>query len=99
MTSSAGSTLARGTGLAAYNPSDELHQHEARMAAAPRWEYMILDVGVSGFWLGPNLDGNALTAKLNELGAQGWEALGLTEMSTQQGRTKDLVVILKRPTS
>ena len=68
------------------------------MAGTPRWEYMILDVGVSGFWLGPNLDGNALTAKLNELGAEGWEALGLTEMSTQQGRTKDLVVILKRPT-
>ena len=64
---------------------------------AQRWEYMILDVGVAGFWLGPNLDGNALTAKLNELGADGWEALGLTEMTMQQGRTKDIVIILKRP--
>ena len=64
-----------------------------------RWEYMILDVGVSGFWLDPNLDGNALTAKLNELGAEGWEALGLTDMSMQQGRTKDLVIILKRQSS
>jgi hypothetical protein len=60
---------------------------------------MILDVSVAGFWLGPNLDGNALTAKLNELGAEGWEALGLTDMSMQQGRTKDLVIILKRPTN
>jgi hypothetical protein len=68
------------------------------MAATVRWEYMILDVGVSGFWLGPNLDGNALTAKLNDLGADGWEALGLTEMSTQQGQTKDLVIVLKRQT-
>ena len=64
---------------------------------AQRWEYMILDVGVAGFWLGPNLDGNALTAKLNELGAEGWEALGLSDMATTQGRTKDLVIILKRP--
>jgi Domain of unknown function (DUF4177) len=64
---------------------------------AQRWEYMILDVGVAGFWLGPNLDGNALTAKLNELGEEGWEALGLSDMAMQQGRTKDLVIILKRP--
>lgn len=64
---------------------------------AQRWEYMILDVSVAGFWLGPNLDGNALTAKLNELGAEGWEALGLSDMATTQGRTKDLVIILKRP--
>jgi hypothetical protein len=69
------------------------------MAVTVRWEYMILDVGVSGFWLGPSLDGNALTAKLNELGADGWEALGLTEMSLQQGQTKDLVIILKRQTN
>jgi hypothetical protein len=94
MTSFGANTSARGTPRAAYNPSDSPEHGEAQMA--PRWEYMILDVGVSGFWLGPNLDGNALTAKLNELGAEGWEALGLTEMSTQQGRTKDLVIILKR---
>ena len=61
-----------------------------------QWEYMILDVGVAGFFLGPSLDGDALTAKLNELGAEGWEAIGLTGMSIGQGRTKDLIVILKR---
>lgn len=61
-----------------------------------QWEYMVLDVGVSGFWLGPDLDGDALTAKLNELGADGWEAVGLTAMAIGEGRTKDLVVVLKR---
>lgn len=61
-----------------------------------QWEYRILDVSVPGFWLGPELDGNALTVKLNELGAEGWEALGLTGLSIGQGRTKDLVIILKR---
>jgi len=62
-----------------------------------RWEYLVLDVGVTGFWIGPDLDGDAFTAKLNELGAQGWEAVGIASMSIIQGRTKDLVVILKRP--
>jgi hypothetical protein len=58
---------------------------------------MILDVGVSGFWLGPDLDGDALTAKLNELGGDGWEAVGVTGMTIGTGRTKDLIIVLKRP--
>ena len=58
---------------------------------------MVLDVGVSGFWLGPDLDGDALTAKLNELGEAGWDAVGLTGMTLSAGRTKDLIMILKRP--
>jgi hypothetical protein len=62
-----------------------------------RWEYMVLDVGVSGFFLGPDLDGDALTSKLNELGAIGWEAVALTSMEVGQGRTSNLVIILKRP--
>lgn len=62
----------------------------------PRWEYMVLDVGVSGFFVGPDLDGDALTAKLNELGLQGWEAVGLTSMALGTGRTKDVVIVLKR---
>jgi len=58
---------------------------------------MILDVGVSGFWTGPDLDGAALTARLNGLGADGWEAVGLTGMALGQGRTKDVIIVLKRP--
>ena len=57
---------------------------------------MVLDVGVAGFWLGPNLDGDALTAKLSELGEQGWEAVGITGMDSNSGRTRDLIVVLKR---
>ena len=60
------------------------------------WEYMTLDVRVSGFFTGPNLDGDALTAKLNALGAEGWEAFGLSNMDTGQGITRDLVILLKR---
>lgn len=62
-----------------------------------RWEYMTLDVGVAGFWLGPDLDGDALTARLNQLGASGWEVTATTAMETANGRTRNLVVILKRP--
>jgi hypothetical protein len=58
---------------------------------------MVLDVGVAGFWMGPDLDGDALTAKLNELGGDGWEALGVTGMALGHGRTVDLVIVLKRP--
>ena len=62
-----------------------------------RWEYMILDVGVSSFWRGTDVDGDALTAKLNELGADGWEAVGFTALTVAEGRTKNLIVVLKRP--
>jgi hypothetical protein len=62
-----------------------------------RWEYMVLDVGVSGFFLRPDLDGDALTAKLDELGDQGWEAVGISNMAVGHGRTTNVIVILKRP--
>ena len=62
-----------------------------------RWEHMILDVNVGGFFVGPNLDGDALTARLNELGAEGWEVAATSGMETSQGRTRYLVLILKRP--
>ena len=62
-----------------------------------RWEYMLLDIGVARFWLGPQLDGDAVTERLNELGAEGWEAIGLSGLAMAQGRTADLVIILKRP--
>lgn len=64
-----------------------------------RWEYTVLDVGVAGFFLGPDLDGDALTAKLNDLGAQGWEAVTLAPMSAGAGSTSNLVIVLKRPLS
>ena len=56
-----------------------------------------MDVGVAGFFFGPDLDGEALNARLNELGDEGWEAVGLSSMDTGHGRTTSLVIILKRP--
>ena len=64
-----------------------------------RWEYTVLDVGVAGFFLGPDLDGDALSAKLNELGADGWEAVTVAPMTVGAGSTRNLVIVLKRPLS
>jgi len=61
-----------------------------------RWEYMVLDSSVSN-WFQPKLDGDALTSRLNELGKQGWEVAGMSSMEGMpNGRTRDLVIVLKR---
>ena len=62
-----------------------------------RWEYMTLDIAVSGVVFGPRLDGDALTQKLNELGAEGWELVSFGPMTFGGGQTSDLIAVLKRP--
>ncbi len=37
-----------------------------------------------------------LTARLNELGAEGWELVSVFDTSMLQGRTRDVVAVLKR---
>ncbi len=61
-----------------------------------RWEYKVLDSRVMNFFQ-PSLDGDALTSHLNELGAQGWEVVSMTSMEMGTGRTRDVVLVLKRP--
>jgi hypothetical protein len=61
----------------------------------PRWEYMTLMMNAGGF-LGGTLDGDALTERLNELGAQGWELVSTFDTNMEQGRTRQVVAILKR---
>lgn len=62
---------------------------------AIRWEYMVLDSRVTNFFQ-PNLDGVALTSRLNELGEQGWEVVSMSAMEMTDGRTRDMVIVLKR---
>ena len=60
-----------------------------------RWEYKVIDSRVSGFFE-PALDADALTEHLNELGSQGWDVVGLSAMDRANGRTRDMVILLKR---
>lgn len=62
----------------------------------PRWEYMTLQVAATGL-LGGDVDANALTERLNALGADGWELASAFDTNMSQGRTRDVLLILKRP--
>ena len=64
--------------------------------ALRRWEYMVLDIGVDSFFAGPRLNGDALATRLNELGGDGWEVVGMSNMDAGDGKTRDLVLVLKR---
>jgi hypothetical protein len=60
------------------------------------WEYTTFMLAATGL-LGGNVDGDVLTAKLNELGAEGWELVSMFDTNRAQGRTRDVVAVLKRP--
>ena len=60
------------------------------------WEYTTVMLAATGF-LGGNVDGDALTGKLNELGAQGWELVAMFDTNMAHGRTNEVVAVLKRP--
>lgn len=58
-----------------------------------QWEYKMLTYKVG--WKG--LDYDQIEQDLNELGQQGWEALGSIAPSVGSGQTMEIVVILKKP--
>jgi hypothetical protein len=58
---------------------------------------MILDVTVATLFAGPILKGDALTERLNQLGAEGWELVSTSTLQVDSGRTRTFVCILKRP--
>ena len=60
------------------------------------WEYMTLMLGATGIF-GGTVNGEDLTAKLNELGAAGWELVTAFDTNMLHGRTRDVVAVLKRP--
>ena len=66
------------------------------MAASGTWEYMTIMLGAGGFF-GGSVSGDTLTEKLNELGANGWELVTAFDTNMLQGRTRDVVAVLKRP--
>ncbi|MBN1513252.1 MAG: DUF4177 domain-containing protein [Phycisphaerae bacterium] len=64
-----------------------------------RWEYMTLKLAAEGWFLGGKLDVEKLDTQLNALGRDGWEVVSAFDTNQAYGASRDIVVILKRPTS
>jgi hypothetical protein len=61
-----------------------------------KWEYMTVMFAATGFWLGGILDGKAFNDELNKLGEQGWELVSVFDTNMADGKTRDVVAVLKR---
>lgn len=62
-----------------------------------KFEYTVLDVPTKGFW--GKIDNDSLKAKLNELGAKGWEISISNDTNMHQGTSRTTIIILKRELS
>lgn len=60
------------------------------------WEYQTLKVLPGGFF-GGKVDEDELLAALNRMGSEGWELVSVFDTSYGQGRSREIVLILKRP--
>jgi hypothetical protein len=61
-----------------------------------KWEYKTLKLGAKGLW-GGKVDEAQHDRTMNELGDQGWELGAALDTNAGAGRTRDVVVIFKRP--
>lgn len=61
----------------------------------PAFEYRFVNIPTRGF-LGGKLDLGTLARDLNELGAQGWEAVSAFDTNMHEGATREVFVLLKR---
>lgn len=59
------------------------------------WQYTTISMEAYG-WMGGKIDGDQLTNRLNELGAQGWELVSIFDTNMSEGRTRDVFAVLKR---
>ena len=62
-----------------------------------KWEYMTLMLSAKGLILGGAINGQTFTDKLNQLGAEGWELISVFTTNMLEGKTRDVIAILKRP--
>ena len=63
-----------------------------------KWEYKTVKFAASGF-MGGNVDSEEVDATLNELGHDGWELVAGFDSNSEGGRTRDVIMVFKRPTS
>lgn len=62
----------------------------------PAFEYKILNMTATGFWVGGKIDFPALERSINALGQDGWELTSSFDTNTYQGQTREVVLIFKR---
>ena len=60
-----------------------------------RWEYRVMLMGIEGFF-GPKVDLDQLGHYLDEAGEAGWELVSVAPITRGEGRTVELMGILKR---
>jgi hypothetical protein len=60
-----------------------------------RWEYRVMAMGIDGFF-GPNIDIDQLRQYLDQAGDDGWELVNIVPINRGEGRTGELMGILKR---
>ena len=60
-----------------------------------KWEYRTVKMDVAGFF-GPKVDEEDISARLNELGYEGWELVSAFDTNYAQGTTRDIILLFKR---
>ena len=60
-----------------------------------RWDYRVMLMGVEGFF-GPKVDLDELGNYLDKAGNSGWELITVVPITRGEGRTAELMGILKR---
>jgi hypothetical protein len=62
-----------------------------------KWEYMTVMLPASGLFLGGKIDGQKFTDRLNQLGSERWELVSIFDTNMLEGKTRDVIAVLKRP--
>lgn len=60
------------------------------------WEYMTVVCQAEGWFLGGKFDVQGLTNRLNDLGRENWELVSVFDTNMMEGRTRDIIAVLKR---
>lgn len=62
-----------------------------------KWEYTSILISSTGWFATGEIDVQKLTDHLNELGEEGWELVNTFDTNYDQGATRDVIAVLKRP--
>ena len=62
-----------------------------------RWSYEVIKIEATGFFVGGNVDEDEIRAEMNRLGREGWELATSVETNANQGASKYILLLFKRP--